>query len=208
MNRTVWAVLAANLALFIGVTSLPAFQSLHHHWIFPVLAVLLTVEWGIAAGLKNPSAGTTVLSLLAFLILMGVVRHHSILTCIGNCSLKLGSGAGVAAAVFLIHSQRPDRGFWRKERAQAAALASLLWSLYLFLFGQGVPPERLELGVAGMAIILIAVGRRAPQVWLVGAGALWAAAARRVGGEHLIIAADLAMAAAVLWLAGRRDAGR
>src|SRR3989304_4240539 len=93
MGMTVWAVVAANIALFIGVTSWSAFQDLHHHWIFPTLAGLLTVEWlaTVVLGKRGGACAVraTVLSIFTFLILMGIVRHYSILTCFGVCSLKL-----------------------------------------------------------------------------------------------------------------------
>ncbi|MFH1725403.1 MAG: hypothetical protein ABII00_12395 [Elusimicrobiota bacterium] len=213
MNKAAWAVIGVNLMLFIGVTSTPAFQMLHHHWIFPVLATLLAVEWAatVAVGrlmtlpafLDVRASRSAALSIFAFLILMGIVRHYSILTCFGVCSLKLGSAVAVAAAVFATQSLLKGEGFWNAARSRAVALACVLWSVYLLFFGRGVAPERLEPVYLGLSAVLIIAGRRTPQIWIVAFGTLFALAMRRIGGEHAIIAANLLTVVAGLWLVGR-----
>lgn len=104
--RAVFAAVAANLLLFIAVVSLPAFREAHHHWIFPVLAVLLSLEWCAAwllpaKGPVDPAVvRASIVSTLLFLLVMGVVRHATILACFDRCSFKLAAAALIAAPVF------------------------------------------------------------------------------------------------------------
>src|SRR3989339_329914 len=102
MTKTVKTILAGvilNLIIFILVTSSRSFQDLHHHWIFPVLGLIISAQWALAGGLLKISrleaaldlkaARTVLLFMLGVLLLMGVVRHQTILACFGNCSFKL-----------------------------------------------------------------------------------------------------------------------
>ncbi|MFA6317563.1 MAG: hypothetical protein WC943_09100, partial [Elusimicrobiota bacterium] len=144
MRKTVAAVIIANLALFILVTSSEAFQDLHHHWIFPVLAAVFIGQWAAFGGLSRrrkpwgwlepAQARATALSLLAFLLVMGIVRHWSILHCVGRCSLKLGGACVLAAGVFLAQARLEDP-FWSGLRSRTMALACLFWAGWLYAFG-------------------------------------------------------------------------
>jgi len=210
---TAFGALAANLLLFIAVTSAPAFQELHHHWIFPVLAGLLSLEWALAGGgglglrrlgpVDLAGIRATALSILAFLILMGVVRHWSILTCFGRCSLKLGSAAALAGLVFAAHSRADEALFWGKRRSRAAAAGCLLWAVYLFLFGLGVPAlarDGLYLAAAGALLLK----GRAPLGRLAGLGIVLGLGIRWSCAEVPAIALGLALGLGGLWAAGRQ----
>lgn len=168
MSRTVWVVVAANIALFIGVTGLPAFRDLHHHWIFPIAAGLLAVEWALMGGLpwsgvkgwaEAGPARAAILSILGFLMLMGIVRHWSILHCADTCSLKLGAGAAAAGVVFFAQARLGDRGLWAPVRARTAALACVLWSVWLALFGAGFTARQLDVGFFALAVPLLLAWR-------------------------------------------------
>ncbi|MBI5882988.1 MAG: hypothetical protein HZB91_07785 [Elusimicrobia bacterium] len=167
------------------VTSSQAFQDLHHHWIFPVLAGVFIVEWAASGGLSSwrsssrwydPAiARDTVLSLLAFLLVMGIVRHWSILHCIGRCSLKLGGACFMAGAAF--------------------------WA-----FGLGRAPQTtLDIVFLVLAGLLLA-GWKKPVLRLCGLGILVSLAIRRVGSENPIVFLAVPAAIAFLRLAGREDA--
>lgn len=218
MTKTGWTIFgtaAFNLALFSAVTSLPAFTELHHHWIFPVLACLFSAQWALAGGLLRFSAleeradaaalRATLLSLLAFLILMGIVRHQTILACFGRCSFKLGGAAALAAAVFARQARLRDASFWEERRALAAALGCGFWAVYLLLFGYGLPPLALDLVVLGGAAALLPLWS-SPSVTALLLAAGPALLMRRLLGEQGIIFFGLALALGGLWFAGR--AGR
>src|SRR5258708_39464052 len=70
------AVVIANLGAFVLITSLPAFQSAHHHWIFPILALALAGEWALtllaAPGslAASEAVRSDVLSTLALIVFM------------------------------------------------------------------------------------------------------------------------------------------
>lgn len=211
MLGAVYGVIAGNLALFIAVTGAPAFQALHHHWIFPLLAGVLAFEWSLTGGIwrldRSGSAGkdaarTTVLSLLAFLILMGIVRHDSILTCFGRCAFKLAGAALIAAAVFAAESRRGGAGFWVPARAEAAGLGCLLWALYLLLLGLGSPSAPRDIAFFALAAGL-GFSRGRPAARLAAAGIPPAIALSWVSYEPAAIAGGLAIAGAGLWAAGR-----
>lgn len=208
---TVFGAVAFNLCAFILVTSLPAFQDLHHHWIFPVLAVIFAAQWALAGGLPRPSlperalhpgaARSALLFLLGFLLLMGIVRHQSILACFGRCSFKLGGAAALAAAVFGGQARLKDAGFWGPDRARAAALGCAFWAVFLFLFGLGLPRWGLDLVMLGGAACLLP-WRRHPSVKVILYSAAPALLLRRHLGEAGIILAGLALACAGVYAAG------
>lgn len=214
MNLRAWTVFAAvalNLALFILVTSLPAFGELHHHWIFPVVGTLLSLQWGLAGGIVRPgflprpadpvAARSALLSLLGLLLLMGIVRHQTILACFGRCSFKLGGTAALAAAVFLRQARLGDGSFWSPDRANAAALGCAFWAAFLALYGLGLRPWALDLVMLGGAAALLP-WRASPSV----KPALYCAAPallmRRYLGETGIIVLGLAIACAGVYAAG------
>lgn len=193
--------MAANLGLFIALTASPAFQRLHHHWIFPILALVLAVEWallggrlqgGWAAAVSLGSARQAVLSLLAFLILMGVVRHETILACVGRCSFKLAGAALVAALVFSVQ-RMSDEGFWDRNASELAALGCLLWSVFLVLFGFGIPARKLDALFLGVAVLLFAIGPRGAPTRAAALGIPVLLAVRHAFGEVPIIVLDLGL---------------
>lgn len=214
MTKTSWtafAAVAVNLLAFILVTSLPAFQALHHHWIFPVLGLFFSAQWALAGGLLRPGlfAGSAdqaalrsaLLSLFCFLVLMGIVRHQTILACIGRCSFKLGGAAALAAAVFAAQARLKDASFWGENRANAAALGCAFWAAFLVLYGLRLPRWVLDAAMlAGAAALL--PRRRSPAVKPL----LWTLApllvlSRRLG-ENPLIFIGLAAACAGLYNAG------
>lgn len=210
--RTVFGTAVFNLALFVFVTSLPAFRDLHHHWIFPVLGTLFSVQWALAGGLFRAAAldektdaaalRATLLSLLAFLVLTGAARHQTILACFGRCSFKLGGAAALAAAVFARQARLRDPSFWGEQRALAAALGCGLWAAFLILYGLRLPrwvPDAAVL--AGSAALLPQRGR--PGVKAVLACVAPALLLGRFLGEYPVIFLGVPLACAGLWAAGR-----
>ena len=140
--RTLAAVVILNLGTFILVASLPAFQSAHHHWIFPILAALLASQWaatfalgGAAPRLDPAGARACLVSLLTFLLVMGIVRHATILACFDRCAFKLAAAAAIAAPVFWLHGLRADGGWWSPRRSNLAALGAAAWAVYLTMRG-------------------------------------------------------------------------
>lgn len=121
MSREPLLVVAANLALFILVASAPPFKAIHHHWIFPILAVLLGAQWALLR--RRPAARGAVLSLLAFLLIMGFVRRYSISACFGRCAFKLAGTHWIAALVYAGEAIRAG-----SRRAWPVAAACLLLS--------------------------------------------------------------------------------
>jgi hypothetical protein len=136
--RAAAAVFAANLLLFLAVTTLSAFQAAHHHWIFPVFAVLLAAQWALTFTVKSAPLRANVASMLVFLLVIGISRHATILACFERCSFKLAAAALIAGFVFLGQARAADEGFWGPLRAHVAAAGSLLWALALVLRGLDV----------------------------------------------------------------------
>lgn len=133
-GREAALVVAGNLALFIAVASAPWFQAAHHHWIFPLLAAPLAAQWALLA--RRPGARGAVLGILAFLLIMGLARHESILACFGRCGFKLAATFLIAAAVFAGEAARAG-----SRRARWGAGACLLLSggwLLRSLWGPGL----------------------------------------------------------------------
>lgn len=138
--RTVAAVVILNLAQFILLASIPAFQAAHHHLIFPILAALLAVQWAgtFALGAKKADlalARSSIISVLLFLLIMGVVRHATILACFDRCAFKLGGAALLAAPVFWAHGRFGGGRWWGPLRSNLAAMGAATWALYLALTG-------------------------------------------------------------------------
>ncbi len=205
--RTLWMMVAAGLVVFILVTSAPVFQALHHHWIFPVLAAILTIEWALAGGwgrVRKPlrfvdpaAARVAILSILAFLILMGVVRHQTILACVDRCSFKLGGAALMAAVVFAIQARRREAHYWNFDRAQLAGLACALWAAHLVLFGLEVSPWKLDV-LFGIAAVLLWLSPGRPALKVAALAIPVVLIIRRYCGEHLIIVLNLLMVGIVM----------
>ena len=210
-TKTVLAGVVLNLIIFIAVTSIPAFQELHHHWIFPVLGSIISLEWALAGGLYRAhwldsrydlkAARSAILFLLGFLILMGVVRHQTILACFGRCSFKLAFAAGLAAAVYFGQARLGDESFWNPARAYTAALACFLWAVFLILFGLRLSALKLDIVFLALAALL-AVWRRYPAVKTVASAIVPILLVRRYFGENAIIIINLAIACAGVYAAG------
>lgn len=205
-------MVALNLLLFSAVTSLPAFRELHHHWIFPVLAAIFSAQWALAGGLLRPAwlekkadpaaARGAALFLLGFLMLMGIVRYQTILACFGRCSFKLGAAAALAAAGFFLQARLGDAAWWWRERAGAAALGCGFWSVFLLLYGLGLPRWALDLAMLGGSACLLP-WRRYPAVKVILYSVAPALLLRRYFSEAGIIAAGLVLACSGVYAAGR-----
>lgn len=192
-TRTIGAVLASHVALFILATSLPAFQAAHHHWIFPVLAALFGLQWAATFALKPleglidaRAARGTVVTALGLLIVMGICRHATILTCFDRCSLKLAAAALIAAPVFFAHRRTEDEGFWDPLRSGLAALGSLLWAAYLALRGLQLAPWSVNLAFAILGCMLW-LGRTRPTLLIASLGVFAGLAVRATADEFAII---------------------
>lgn len=211
--RAVFATVVINLCAFIFITSLPAFQDLPHHWIFPVLGAAFAAEWGLAAWLRagalpeesfdRQAARSAVLWLLAFLMAMGIVRHQTILACIDRCAFKLAGAAAIAAAVFCLQARLRDRTFWSARRAQAAALGCAFWAVFLSLHGFRAPAWVQDAVVLGGAAALAPL-RTSPAVRTLLLAVVPALIARRLLGERGLILFGLALACGGLWFSGRK----
>ncbi|MBI5625040.1 MAG: hypothetical protein HY924_14785 [Elusimicrobia bacterium] len=211
MARTSVGAVIANLVLFILLTSSQAFQNLHHHWIFPLMAGAFIAEWAAAWGLSRwikpaawfdpKAARATVLSLLSVLIIMGIVRHSSILHCAARCSLKLGAACVLAACVLLAQARLNDPA-WDETRCKAAALACLLWAGWLYGFGLlGAAPAALDRVFAVLGGLLL-LGWREPVLRWCGLGVLASLLIRRTGSELAVIILAVPASLAFLRLTG------
>lgn len=209
-TRTIGAVVASHIALFILVTSLPAFQAAHHHWIFPVLAAFFALQWGATFALKPVeglidarSARGTVLTALGFLIAMGIARHATILTCFDRCSLKLAAAALIAAPVFFFHRRTEDEGFWDPLRAGLAALGCLLWAAYLALRGLQLAPWSVNLAFAILGCVFW-LGRTRPTLLIASLGVFAGLMIRATANEFAIIGLGTVFGVALPLLGARR----
>lgn len=215
--RTVVAGIILNLVIFILVTSSQNFQDLHHHWIFPVMGLILSAQWALAGGLFRISrldalldlkaARSVLLFTLGILLLMGVVRHQTILACFGRCSFKLSLAMFMGAVVYGIQARLGDDSFWSPARAATAALACGLWAVFLALFGLGLQWWKLDI----LFIAISAAGlfwRRFRAVRMVISAIVPILLIRRLFGENTVIFANLLIicfgVAAVTLLTGKK----
>jgi len=192
-TRAVAVVIIANLALFLAVVTLPAFQASHHHWIFPIMAVFVAAQWALtfiaaqAAPLIDRRAlRGAVVSLLVFLLVIGLARHATILACFERCSFKLAAAAAIAGCVFIGHILTADTGFWTPLRSTLAACGAFLWALSLVLRGLNAATWLTDLGFVVFAL-LFWLGRERAAFMIVSAAILAALAIRATNNEYLII---------------------
>ncbi len=212
-QRAIAAVIILNLAVFLGVVTLPAFQAAHHHWIFPVLAVLFTAQWALTFVpspadklVERAALRASVVSMLVFLLVMGIARHATILACFDRCSFKLAAAAAIAGGVFLGQSWTRSEGFWNPLRASLAATGAWLWALSLVLRGLNLAPWLSDLGFVILAL-LFWLGRDRAVFLIASAGILIALAVRATANEYAIIGLGVLSSVALpLWAAPRVEA--
>lgn len=181
--RAVAAVVILNLILFLVVVTFPAFQAAHHHWIFPVLAVLVVVEWAATFALPLAAARSSLLSLLLFLLVMGIVRHATILTCFDRCAFKLAAAAALAAPIFWLQGRLGGAGWWTPRRSNLAALGAGAWSLYLVTRGFQLSPWGVDMCFAALAAVCW-LGRSRADFLLAALGIASAVIIRETGNEY------------------------
>lgn len=184
--RALAAVVIVNLALFCALTTLPAFQAAHHHWIFPLLAALIAAQWAATFPLKAEPARSPLLSLLAFLLALGVARHATILTCFDRCAFKLAAACLLAAPVFLTQAWLGGAGWWTARRCVLAGLGAALWSLYLHATGLRLALWAMDLAFVALAALLW-LGRRRAEFILLSLGVLAGVLIRESASENLRI---------------------
>lgn len=208
--RALAAVVALNLGLFVLVTSLPAFQSAHHHWIFPILAALLASQWtatfalgGAAPKLDPAEARACLLSLLLFLLVMGIVRHATILTCFDRCAFKLAAAAAIASPVFWLHGRLGDGGWWSPLRSNLAALGAAAWALYLTMQGLQLGSWAIDMSFSVVAL-LCWLGRARADFLLLCLGIAAGILIRETAGEILRIGLGVVWGVAVPLAAAER----
>lgn len=206
--RAIAAAVVANLLLFLAVVTLPAYQASHHHWIFPVLAALFAAEWALTFVpspadklVDRPALRASIVSVLVFLLVIGIARHATILACFERCSFKLAAAAALAGGVFLGQMWSRSGGFWDPLRSSLAASGAWLWALYLVLRGLNVAPWLVDLGFAIFAL-LFWLGRDRAAFLIVSAGILAALAVRATANEYAIIALSVVWSVVIpLWAA-------
>ncbi|MBI2787589.1 MAG: M28 family peptidase [Elusimicrobia bacterium] len=211
--RAVAAAVIANLLLFLAVVTLPAYQAAHHHWIFPVLAVLFAVEGALTfppspadALVDRGALRASVVSLLVFLLVIGIARHATILACFDRCSFKLAAAAALAGCVFLGQMWSRGAGFWDPLRASLAASGAWLWALYLVLRGLNAAPWLVDLGFVILALMFW-LGRDRAVCLISSVGILAALAVRATANEYAIIGLSVVWSVAVpLWAAPKVEA--
>ncbi len=174
--RAAFAVVIINLLLFIAVASLPSFQTAHHHWIFPILAVLLSLQWAATFALNNASgkhaaamARSALISAILFLLIMGVVRHATILACFDRCAFKLAAAAAFAAPVFWAHGRLGGGRWWGPLRSNLAAMGAATWALYLALTGLHLGSWIIDM-IFAIVALLFWLGRARADFLLVSLG--------------------------------------
>ncbi len=195
-------VLILNLALFIAVASTPAFRAAHHHWIFPLFAAALSLEW--AACFALPSGGrvsreaarATIVSTLLFLLIMGVVRHATILACFDRCAFKLAAAAALAAPIFWAHGLLRAPGWWTPKRSSLAALGAAVWALYLGLTALNIGPWIMDMIFAIVALLLW-LGRHRADFLLVSVGIMSGIVIRESANEIVRISLGVVWGAAL-----------
>lgn len=206
--RAIAAVLIVNLGFFLAVVTLPAFQAAHHHWIFPVLAALLSAQWALTFVpspadrlIDRAALRGAVVALLVFLLVIGIARHATILACFDRCSFKLAAAAALAGAAFLGQLAARDRGFWNPLRASLAAAGAWLWALYLVLRGLQLTPWLVDL-VFLIIALLFWLGRDRAGFLIVSASILIALGVRATGNEYAIFGLGIVWSVVLpLWAA-------
>jgi len=210
--RAIAAVVIANLLVFLALVTFPAFQASHHHWIFPVLAVVFSAEWAMTfipsradEVVERAALRASVVSLLVFLLVIGIARHATILACFDRCSFKLAAAAALAGLVFLGQLAARDAGFWNPLRAGLAASGAWLWALYLVLRGLNLSPWLSDLLFVILAL-LFWLGRDRPVFLISSIGILLALLVRATANEYAIIGLSVIWSVALpLWVAPRID---
>ncbi len=204
--RSVAAVIIGNLGLFLTVVALPAFEAAHHHWIFLVLAALLAAQWALTFvpfPADRSALRASVISLIVFLLVLGIARHATILSCFDRCSFKLAATASLAGGVFLGQAWARDEGFWNPLRASLAASGAGLWALYLVLRGLQLAPWLADIFFTILALMLW-FGRNRPVFLISSISIVLALMVRATANEHAIIALSLIWSVALpLWAAPR-----
>lgn len=201
-------MVAINLGIFIVVTSLPAFRSVHHHWIFPLLGTALSLEWVLTGKRFAPrtfdhsTARQTVLFVWGVLLLAGVARHATILTCFDRCGSKLGFTALLAGVVFRGQVRHAEAGPWNPARSRAAGFGATVWGGYLIGRAWGLAPWVLEAGLVATAAGVWLSRRGRARLFLAGTILLFLGV-RRLGTEGAIVGAGVSFALTLFWLSGR-----
>lgn len=185
-SRPVAVVVVLNLLLFLGVTTLPAFQAAHHHWILPLLAAALVLQWAATFPLKAPSARSPLLGVLLFLLCVGVARHATILTCFDRCAFKLAAAAAIAAPAFFLQSRLGGAGWWSVRRGDLAAFGAAAWSLYLLTRGWHLASWAIDMSFAALALALW-LGRRRADLLLLSVGIATGIFIREISSETVRI---------------------
>ncbi len=176
------AVVIANLLLFLALTTSPAFQAAHHHWIFPILAASVAAQWAATFALKTPSARSPLLSVLLFLLCIGIARHATILTCFDRCAFKLAAAAGLAAPVFLLQSRLGAAGWWTPLRANLVAFGAAAWAVYLTTRGYHLASWAIDMSFAALALVFW-LGRHRADFLLLAVGIATGIFIREISSE-------------------------
>lgn len=208
--RAIAAAVIVNLLVFLGVVSLPSFQAAHHHWIFPVLAALLAGQWALTFVatpadrlLDRRALRASVVSMLVLLLIIGIVRHATILACFDRCSFKLSAAAAIAGLVFLGQLAAREEGFWDRSRASVAVAGAWLWALYLALRGLNLAPWMSDTVFVILAL-LCWLGRDRAAFLIASIGIASALAIRATANEYAIIGLSVVWSVALpLWAAPR-----
>ena len=175
-----------------------------------MLAVLFAAEWALTFAMSGAdklvdhnALRASVVSLLVFLLVIGIARHATILACFDRCSFKLAAAAALAGCVFLGQMWSRSSGFWGPLRASLAASGAWLWALYLVLRGLNAAPWLVDLGFVILALMFW-LGRDRAVCLISSAGILAALAVRATANEYAIIALSVVWSVALpLWAAPR-----
>ncbi len=210
-TRTALHILALNLCLFIVVTSLPQFRHIHHHFIFPVLGLLYAFQWcvyslmgrwrRVSAFYDSPTAQSTLLFIMGFMSILGVIRHLTILMCFDRCSLKLAAAMFLSGAVFFLQSFKSHTPFWSPVRAQIVAMGSFVWGIYLVFYAVNINPWVLESGMVIFGLIFWLMRRNRARLALALA-IFFVLVIKHLGGEQFIIILSLSLILGLLSVVG------
>jgi len=208
--RTIFILVAFNLLLFIGVASSPPFQAIHHHWIFLVLALSYIFQWSLLGGiicikgtdrfLDLKTARMTILFIMAHLLLVGIARYVTVLTCFDQCGFKLGLTAILIGMVFFFQGRLQENHFWNIVRCQIVGFGAFIWAIYLFL-------HAINLSIWVLDTILIVIGlvfwlgRRNRARFIVALGIPITLLIRHTHQELIIILLSYLMLGIIFWSA-------